>query len=77
MRVTYCPYLGRVSPQARLRGESFSTDITVERSVLGAFHLRVVIAQMLLQIAELDKGAATLWQVTFIRPLACNNKRIK
>jgi hypothetical protein len=46
----------------------------VDRSVLGAFHLRVVIAQMLLQIAELDKGAATLWQVTFIRPLACNKK---
>jgi hypothetical protein len=46
----------------------------VKRSVLRAFHLRVVIAQMLLQIAELDKGATTLWQVTFIWPLACNKK---
>lgn len=77
MRVTYCPYLGRVSPQARLRGESFSADITVKRSVLRAFHLSVVIAQMLLQIAELDEGAAAFWQVTFIRPLACNNKQFK
>ena len=77
MQVTYCPYLGRVSPQARLRSESFSTDVTVKRSVLRAFHLRVVIAQMLLQIAELDKGATTLWQVTFIRPLACNNRGFK
>jgi hypothetical protein len=46
----------------------------VKRPVLRAFHLRVVIAQMLLQIAELDKSAATLWQVTFIRPLACKKR---
>jgi hypothetical protein len=46
----------------------------VKRSVLRAFHLRVVVAQMLLQIAELDEGATTLRQVTFVRPLACKNK---
>lgn len=74
MKMTYGPYLGRVSPQARLRCKSFSADVTVERSVLRALHLRVVIAQMLLQIAKLDEGATTLWQMTFVRPLACNDK---
>ena len=74
MQETYGPYLGRVSPQARLRSESFSTNVTVKRSVLRAFHLRVVVAQMLLQVAELDEGATTLRQVTFVRPLACKNK---
>jgi hypothetical protein len=46
----------------------------VEGSVLRALYLRVVVAQMLLQIAELDEGATTLWQVAFVRPLACNNR---
>jgi hypothetical protein len=74
MKMTYGPYLGRVSPQARLSSESFTTDVTVERSVLRALYLRVVVAQMLLQIAELDEGASTLWQVALVRPLACNNR---
>jgi hypothetical protein len=44
----------------------------MERPVLCAFNLRVVIAQMLLEIAELNEGATALWQVAFVRPLACN-----
>jgi hypothetical protein len=48
MKLTYGAYLGRMSPQAGFRGEAFAADVTVERSVFGAFDLRVVIAQMLL-----------------------------
>lgn len=73
--MTYGPYLGRVSPQARLRGESFSADVAVERSVLRTFHLCVMIAQMLLEVAELDEGATTLRQVALVGPLACNNRQ--
>jgi hypothetical protein len=75
MKMTYGPYLGRVSPQARLRSESFSADVAVERPVLRAFHLSVMIAQMLLEVAELDEGATTLRQVTLVGPLACKNRR--
>lgn len=41
-------YLGGVGAQAGLSGESLATDCAVEGTVLGAFHLSVVVPQMLL-----------------------------
>lgn len=55
--------------QTGLSGEPFAADITVERPVLGAFHLCVVVAQVLLQIGQLDKCASALGQVAFVRAL--------
>jgi len=42
----------------------------VEGSVLGAFHLGVVIAEVLLQIRELDERTPALREVAFVRTLA-------
>lgn len=43
-------YFGRVRAQAGLGREPFTADVAVERSVFRTLDLRVVVAQMLLQI---------------------------
>lgn len=57
--------------QAGLGGEALAADVAVERPVLGALHLGVVVAQVLLQVGQLDEGAAALGQMALVRALAC------
>lgn len=60
-------YFGRVRAQAGLGREPFTADVAVERSVFRTLDLRVVVAQMLLQIRQLDKGPSALGQMTLVR----------
>lgn len=57
---TYMTDLRRVGPQAGLGGEALAADVALERPVLGALHLRVVIPEVLLEIRQLDKGPAAV-----------------
>lgn len=67
--------LGRVGPEAALGGKPFSADVAVEGSVLGPLNLRIVIAQVLLQIGQLDEGPSAIREVALIGPLTCETKR--
>lgn len=57
---TYMTDLRRVGPQAGLGCEALAADVALERPVLGALHLRVVIPEVLLEIRQLDKGPAAV-----------------
>ena len=59
--------LGCVGAQTALGGEAFTADLTVERPVLHALDLRVVVPQVLLQVRQLDEGPAALGVVTLVR----------
>lgn len=67
-------YLRGVRSERALRGEALAADVAVEGPVLGALHLGVVVAEVLLQVGELDEGAPALGQVALVGPLACNTK---
>lgn len=69
--------LGRVCSETAFGSEPFSADIAVERPVLSPFDLRVVIAQVLLEVGQLDKSSPAIWEVTLVRPLTCETKRQK
>ena len=71
---TFMAYFGRVRPQAGFSRETFSTNIAVEGSVFGPFYLRVVVAQMLLKIRQLDKGPAAVRKVAFVRAFSWKNR---
>lgn len=43
-------YFGRVRAQTGLGGKALSANVAMERPVFRPFHLRVVVAQMLLQV---------------------------
>ena len=58
-----------MSAERGLGGEPFAANGALERPVLGPLQLGVVIAQMLLQIRQLDERAAALRYVAAIRPL--------
>ena len=66
--------LGGVRAQTALRGEALAADLTVERPVLHALDLRVVVPQVLLQVRQLDEGPAALRVVTLIRPFSCGGE---
>lgn len=72
---TYMTDLGRVGPEAAFGSEPFTADVAVEGPVFGPLDLRVVIAQMLLQIWQLDKGSSTIRKVAFVGSLTCETKR--
>ena len=55
--------------QAALGGEPLAADLAVERPVLHALDLRIVVPQVLLQVRQLDEGAAALGVVALVRPL--------
>lgn len=63
-------YLGRVRPQTRLGREALAADVTVERPVFRALHLGIVVAQVLLQIGQLDEGATAFGQVALVGTFA-------
>lgn len=63
-------YLRGVRPQAGLGREALAAQVTVEGPALGPLDLGVVIAQVLLQVRQLDERAATLRQVALVRALA-------
>lgn len=52
--------LGCVGPQGALGSEAFPADVAMERAVLHAFQLGVVVSQVLLEVGQLDKRAATI-----------------
>lgn len=56
--------------ETRLGGESLAANVAVKWTVLGALHLGIVISQMLLQVRQLNEGAATVRQMTLVGPLA-------
>ena len=63
-----------VRPEAALGGEPLSADLTVERPVLHPLYLRVVVPQVLLQVRELDEGAAALGVVALVRSFTCGTE---
>uniref|UniRef100_A0A182QDX1 Uncharacterized protein n=1 Tax=Anopheles farauti TaxID=69004 RepID=A0A182QDX1_9DIPT len=52
-----------VGPQAGLGCEALAAQVAVERAAFGALDLRIVVAQVLLQIRQLDKRAAAVRQM--------------
>ncbi len=56
-------------PERRLGGESLSANVAVKRSVLESLDLRLVVAQVLLQVGQLDEGAAAVRDVAAVRTL--------
>lgn len=60
-----------MGPQTALSGKPFAADVAVEGPVLGPLDLRVVVAQVLLQVGELDEGSPAVGEVAFVGPLAC------
>lgn len=62
--------LCRVGAEAALRGKALSADVAVEGAVLGSLHLGVVVPQVLLEVGQLDEGAAAVGQVAFVWTLA-------
>ena len=67
--------LGGVGAQRGLGGESFAADGALEGPVLGALQLGVVVAQVLLQVRQLDEGPAALRNVASVRTLTCAPKK--
>ena len=65
-------YLSSVSSEAALRGEPLAADVAVEGPVLQPLDLALVVAQVLLQVRQLDEGPPALGDVTFVRSLSCN-----
>lgn len=57
-------------PQTGLGGETLPADVTMEWTVFRALHLGVVVAQVLLQIGQLDEGATALRQMALVGALA-------
>ena len=64
-------HLARVSPQTALCGESLSTDVAVERSVLQPLNLGLVVSEVLLQVGQLDEGSTALRYVALVRTFTC------
>lgn len=62
--------LCRVRSETALGGETLATDVAVEGPVLGPLHLGVVVAEVLLQVRQLDEGAPAVWEVAFVGALA-------
>ena len=63
-------YLAVVRSERGLCGETFTTNVTMERPVLEPFQLRLVIAQVLLEIRELDESSPAVRYMAFVRSLA-------
>jgi hypothetical protein len=64
-------------PKTRLGGESLSANRTVEGPIFGPFHLGVVVAEVLLQVGQLDEGSSAIRQVTLVRPLSYKKETVK
>lgn len=64
-------YLRCVGPQRTLSGKTLPADVAMERPVLHALQLRVVVAEVLLQVRQLDEGAAAVRKVAFVGALTC------
>ena len=62
-------------PQRGLRRESLPADVAVERAVLQPLDLGFVVAEMLLEVGELDEGAAAVEHVTLVRTLPLDIKK--
>jgi len=62
-----------VSSERTLRGKAFAANVAVEGTVLGSLDLRVVVAEVLLQVGQLNEGAPALGEVALVRTLSCNN----
>jgi len=63
--------LSSVSSEAALRGEPLAADVAVEGPVLQPLDLALVVAQVLLQVRQLDEGPPALGDVAFVRSLSC------
>lgn len=74
---TYMAYFRRMRPKTRLGGESLSANRTVEGPIFGPFHLGVVVAEVLLQVGQLDEGSSAIRQVTLVRPLSYKKGTVK
>ena len=68
-------YLGRVGAQGGFGSEAFAAYGTLERPVLGSFQLGIVVAEVLLQVGQLDKGSSTFRHVATVGSLTCNSTR--
>lgn len=68
--------LGSVSPQTAIRREALAAYVAVEGSAPGAFHLAVMISQMLLQVGQLDECPATFGDMALVGPLAGVQARV-
>ena len=64
-------YLSGMCSKTALSGKSFAADVTVEGPVLEPLDLALVVAQVLLQVAQLDEGATAVRNMAFIRSLSC------
>lgn len=64
-------YLRCVGPKRTLSGKALPADVAMERPVLHAFQLRVMVAEVLLQVRQLDEGAAAVRKVAFVGALTC------
>lgn len=72
---TYMAYFRRMRSETGLSRESFSADVTMERTIFCPFYLSIVIPQVLLEVGELDKSATAVRQMAFVRPLTCNRNK--
>ncbi|GBL90113.1 hypothetical protein AVEN_135466-1 [Araneus ventricosus] len=61
-------------PEAAVGGEALAARVADVRPVLGALHLALVVAQMLLQVGQLDEGPVALGKMTLVRALPCKQK---
>ena len=62
--------LAVVRAEGGLRGEPLPADVAVEGAVLEALRLGVVVAQVLLQVAQLYEGPPAVGEVASVRPLS-------
>ena len=58
-----------MGPETGLGGEPLAADVAVEGPVLEPLDLALVVAEVLLQVRELDEGAPALGDVALVRPL--------
>jgi hypothetical protein len=63
-------YLSGVGPQRGLRGKPLAANVTMEGTIFQPLELRLVIAKVLLEVRQLDEGAAALQNVALVRPLS-------
>lgn len=67
-------YLRCVGPKRTLSGKALPADVAVERPVLHALQLRVMVPEVLLQVRQLDEGAAAVRKVAFVGALTCGGR---